>query len=134
MKRVTKEAILLLVLAGLLSGCAEGPENAGPAPLSERNNLAFMAPETGFSFSRLDMEEEPSEDAERIELTEGNLVLSGEGEYVLSSSLAGQVILEGDEDSQFHLFLSGAQITSSHGPAIWAGHSDKIVITAMAGT
>ena len=129
-----KKCIALLLAAGLLSGCAGAREPQPPVSLSALDNLAFMPPETGFFFSDLDMSEEPAEDAERIELSEGPLILSGGGEYVLSGYLSGQVILEGDEDSQFHLFLSDAQITSPHGPAIRALHSAKLVLTAMAGT
>ena len=123
----------ILILAGLLAGCGAAPVSS-PGSLSELNNLALLPPEAGFSFSALDKEEEPSEAARMVELSEETLVLSEEGEYVLSGYLSGQVILDGDEDSQYHIFLSDASITSPHGPAIRATRAAKVVLTAMAGT
>ncbi len=130
-KRIT----VLLILSLLLSGCAAQTTEAPAMSLMELDNLQTIPPEERLTLSDLDLSEQPGEDCERIVLEQcrGPLVLEKGGEYLLMGTLVGQVILTGEEEEQFHLFLQHATIIPGHGPAIYARNPSKVVVTVLEG-
>lgn len=56
------------------------------------------------------------------------------GDYVLSGTLDGQVLIEAPEDAKVRLILSGVTIVSPEGPAIYEQQADKLIITLAEGT
>ena len=78
----------------------------------------------------------PSE-AEVIDLgaLAGNLLtITAKGDYVLSGSFAGQIVVEVPEEDKVRLILNGVSITSPQGPAIYEKQADKLIITLAEGT
>ena len=77
-------------------------------------------------------------DAQTIDLNawaDGSVVtVTEKGDYVLTGSLNGQIVIEAPEDAKVRLILNGATITSPEGPAIYEKQSDKLIITLAAGT
>ena len=68
------------------------------------------------------------------ELTEKTLCLTQEGDYVLSGSFDGQVVIKAGKEDIVRLILCGASIVSQTGPAIYEKQADKLIITLAEGT
>lgn len=76
-----------------------------------------------------------SADGAGVSVTDGKIAITKEGTYVLSGTFDGTVSVEtGDKDAKVRLVLNGFTITSSGGPAIYAGTADKVTITTAKGT
>ena len=77
-------------------------------------------------------------DAKAIDLnalTPGEtLTITEKGDYVLSGSLQGQVVIEVPEEDKVRLILNGVSITAQEGPAIYEKQADKLIITLAEGT
>jgi hypothetical protein len=88
-------------------------------------------------FSDRDLTGEYYSNVTEVDLDElkGNYEITAEGTYVFSGRLNGyqiRVLLNDTEKAQ--IVLSGADITSSDGPAIYVVSGDKVFITLAAGT
>lgn len=76
-----------------------------------------------------------SADGAGVSAADGQIAITKEGTYVLSGTFDGTVSVEtGDKDAKVRLVLNGFTITSSDGPAIYAGTADKVTITTADGT
>lgn len=65
----------------------------------------------------------------------GDYTIASEGVYVFSGTLAnGSIIVNAGEEDKVQIVLSGASITNSDGPAIYAVSADKVFVTAADGT
>ena len=62
------------------------------------------------------------------------VTITGKGDYVLTGSHQGQVVIAAGEEDKVHLILQGAEIVSPEGPAIYAKSCDKLIVTLAAGT
>ena len=62
------------------------------------------------------------------------ITISQKGDYVLSGTLNGQIVIEASKEDKVHLILNGVTITSSQGPAIYEKQADKLIVTLAAGT
>lgn len=62
------------------------------------------------------------------------LTLSAKGDYVLSGTYNGQIVVDAAEDDKVRLILNGVSITSPEGPAIYEKQADKLIITLAEGT
>ncbi len=70
--------------------------------------------------------------AETIDLssvTDSQLILSAEGDYVLTGSLQGQILIDAPEDARVRLILNNVSIASSSGPAIYEKQADQLIVT-----
>ena len=65
---------------------------------------------------------------------DGQVLITEEGDYVLSGTLNGQVVIEAPEEDKVRLILNGVTITADQGPAIYEKRSDKLIITLAEGT
>ncbi len=66
-------------------------------------------------------------------LTE-NLVITAEGDYVLSGETTFSIIINADEEAKVRLILNGVTIQSAEGPAIRENVADKLILTLAEGT
>ena len=62
------------------------------------------------------------------------LTISEKGDYVLSGTLRGQILIEVPEEDKVRLILNGVNITAQEGPAIYEKSADKLIITLAEGT
>ncbi|MBR1585807.1 MAG: carbohydrate-binding domain-containing protein [Clostridia bacterium] len=62
------------------------------------------------------------------------LILSSKGDYVLSGSFSGQIVVEAPEEDKVRLILNGVTIASPQGPAIYEKQADKLIVTLADGT
>lgn len=62
------------------------------------------------------------------------ITISQKGDYVLSGTLNGQIVIEASAEGKVHLILNGVTITSPQGPAIYEKQADKLIVTLAAGT
>ncbi len=62
------------------------------------------------------------------------LTISEKGDYVLSGTLRGQILVEVPEEDKVRLILNGVNITAQEGPAIYEKQADKLIITLAEGT
>jgi hypothetical protein len=88
------------------------------------------------ALTELDKKTEPEAAVEiMLDDYEDEVVLDKAGEYILSGSLYGHIVVEAKEQN-VHLFLNNVLITSKGGPAIMVpdGSADKLIITVMEGT
>ncbi len=67
------------------------------------------------------------QDSNEIRITEN-------GDYVLSGTLNGQIVIEAQEDAKVRLILNGVSITGLQGPAIYEKQADKLIVTLAEGT
>ncbi len=114
---------VFMVLAVLLSGlAAAGAEGMDVSTL-------YKTRDTDDSWSAVE--------AEVIDLntvTDAELTISEKGNYVLSGSYSGRIIIDVPEEEKVRLILNGAEITSIEGPAIYEKQADKLIITLAADT
>ena len=79
-----------------------------------------------------------ADDAQTIDLNawaDGSVIsVTEKGDYVLTGSLNGQIVVEAPEDAKVRLILNGVTITSPEGPAIYEKQADKLIITLAEGT
>jgi hypothetical protein len=88
------------------------------------------------ALTELDQKSEPEAAVEiKLDDYEDEVVLDKAGEYILSGSLDGHIVVDASEQN-IHLFLNNVSITSKQGPAIMVpdGAADKLIITVMEGT
>jgi len=72
---------------------------------------------------------------EGAEATDGNLIISGEGTYVISGVLDdGQIIVDAGDADKIRIVLNGASITCADNAAIYIKAADKVFITVAEGT
>ena len=57
------------------------------------------------------------------------LTITEKGDYVLSGSLQGQVVVEVPEEDKVRLILNGVSITAQEGPAIYEKQADNLILT-----
>ena len=67
-------------------------------------------------------------------VSDGKLVISEAGTYVLSGAFDGQVLIETGKEDVVHLVLNGAEITSEGAYAIASVKGQKLVVTLADGT
>ncbi len=130
MKRSTaRKCTVAAVCAALfLTACAEESPAAGE-----------IWPETAwqaaFAITREDQKTEPEQPREvRLPAEDGTLLITEGGEYLLSGSMEGQIIVDACEDELVHLYLAGVSVTSPQGPAIRIEEASKVVVTLMSET
>ena len=104
-------------------------------------SLHVVAEETDVSalYKTRDVEDTWSADhAQMIDLNaapSGNAItITAKGDYVLSGTLNGQIVIEAPEEDEVRLILNGVTIASSEGPAIYETQSDKLIVTLPEGT
>lgn len=72
---------------------------------------------------------------EGAEATDGNLIISSEGTYVISGVLDdGQIIVDAGDADKIRIVLNGASITCADNAAIYIKVADKVFITVAEGT
>ncbi len=64
----------------------------------------------------------------------GEIRITQKGDYVLSGTLNGRIVIEVPENDKVRLILNGVTITSPEGPAIYEKQADKLIITLAPGT
>lgn len=69
-----------------------------------------------------------------ITFSDGILAIRAAGDYVLSGSLNGQVLIDASSNDTVHLFLNGVSIQCSNSSAIYGSQSDRIIISLVEGT
>ena len=62
------------------------------------------------------------------------LTISEKGDYVLSGTLRGQILIEVPEEDKVRLILNGVNITAQEGPAIYEKSADTLLVALAAGT
>ncbi len=67
-------------------------------------------------------------------VTGNNVTLTAAGDYVLSGSYSGQVVVEAPEDAKVRLILNGVSIVSPEGPAIYEKQANKLIVTLAENT
>jgi hypothetical protein len=126
---VKEKTILAILCAGvLLCGCRDTAADGG--------DLAGQQGEvTDFVITAQDNHTDSS-GAQKIDLgvCGEQLTITEGGDYLLCGSMEGQVFINAYEDELVHLYLSDAQITSPHGPAICAVSAAKLIVTLVSDT
>lgn len=143
----------ILCMAMLLMACADagaagqdisngqqaltGQNRENAADGQEADWLAQRMKQDRRTKNDLQTEPEDMEKAEQIDLNtceNGNVILTDGGDIWLSGSLEGQIVIDIEEDELVHLYLSGAEIISPNGPAIWIQEAAKVIVTLVSDT
>jgi hypothetical protein len=138
-KIISKILIFICLCVGLVIcwNAGKAYENSGSSkyinvPVAEES---FDETFPYLAVTELDSKTIP-ENATEINLDDysNEVYLSG-GDYILSGSLTGHIIIDAKEQN-IHLFLNGVSITSAGGPAIMVpdNSGEKLVITLVDGT
>lgn len=69
-----------------------------------------------------------------VKLTDGQMLITAEGEYCLSGEFTMPVVIRVDDKDKVQLILNGAHISVADGPAIYIEDADKVFITLAEGT
>ena len=79
-----------------------------------------------------------ADEAQAIDLNaypDGSVVrITEKGDYILSGTLRGQILIEAGEEEKVRLILNGVAITADEGPAIYEKQADKLIVTLADGT
>ncbi|MBR5967100.1 MAG: carbohydrate-binding domain-containing protein, partial [Lachnospiraceae bacterium] len=67
-------------------------------------------------------------------VSNGTCTITEAGEYTLTGSLSGSIIIDAGEDAEVTLVLAGASITSSDAAPIYVVSADKVTVKAQNGT
>lgn len=78
--------------------------------------------------------ETEGKNTDKVLASEGEIVISGKGTYVLEGSFSGTVVVRAPEDEKIHLVLNNASVTGLNGPAILEESCDKLILMLPAGT
>lgn len=74
-------------------------------------------------------------DSDTVTIEGGQVVIKGEGVYLLSGTLTdGQIVVNDGDTDKVQLVLAGVDITSSTSAAIYALEADKVFVTLAVGT
>lgn len=74
-------------------------------------------------------------DSDAVTIEGGQVVIKGEGVYLLSGTLTdGQIVVNAGDTDKVQLVLAGVDITSSTSAAIYALEADKVFVTLAVGT
>ncbi len=126
MKNKAKSALSLLLAMMML--CAAPFMPAAAAETVDVTTL-YKARDTEEAWS--------AEEARSVDLSSAEAAIvriTEAGDYVLSGTLNGQVLVEAPEDAKVRLILNGVSIVSPEGPAIYEQQADKLIITLAEGT
>ena len=120
-----KLGTLILAVMMMLSGWTQAPARA-------ENTVDTV--DVSALFKSKDVEENWETDSTRVidlnAFESGSVVsITEKGDYVLSGSLEGQILIEAPEDEKVRLILNGVTITCPQGPAIYEKQADKLIIT-----
>ena len=145
MKKVYSLIAIALVTALLLCSCAEaGHENVSqPVQSAEEQSMQISAEE--ISVPVIDDFADDSKTAVgdfAIEVAEGGeyeqsngvYTLKTSGEYTLSGSLAGQIIVDAAEDSEVKIILDGVSVTCSDSAPILVKCASEVTIRSEEGS
>lgn len=143
-------AASVLILALVLSGGCGAKESAGSSAASKTAGVDAAVTDEMINIKKSDYETDwesesyitvtadgssASADGAGVSTSNGRILIAKEGTYVLSGTFDGTVSVDtGSKDAKVRLVLNGFAITSSDGPAIYAGTADKVTITTAKGT
>ena len=139
-------SILSAALLALSAGCQAAESSSGGSATADTQATtaqAVSAVESAQAISSeaySDRDLDPSyDDSEAVSVdlsaVTGDYTITQAGIYVLTGTLVnGSVIVNAGEADKVQIVLSGASITSSDGPAIYAVEADKLFITAAENT
>lgn len=135
-----------LLLVSALSGCAAEPADAknpsGAEQTTENTSSERKAPsdtaaeqKAGLKYSNADLDDSADEQAQRITLGDGDVLIDRSGTYILSGTLSdGQIVVTLDKTEKAHLILEGVDVSNSDGPALHITSCDKVILTLADGT
>lgn len=130
MKRGTarKSTVAAVCAALFLTACA----GEDPAAREVWQETAWQP---AFEITREDEKTGPEQPKEvQLPIETGTFLIAEGGEYLLSGSMEGQIIVDACEDELVHLYLAGVSVNSRQGPAILIEEASKVVVTLMSET
>lgn len=153
-----KKRLLLLILAALLglSGCSgtNGVSSSAPSSSSSAADSSLSSSEAAVQdaaneiYSKKDLNDQWTEkDCTLIALSDSPVVtgsgaeadgqvvrITAGGDYLLSGSFTGQIVVDAGKKDDVRLILNGAEITSPDSAALWVKQADKVILTLAAGS
>lgn len=128
-KGAARKSIVTAVCAALLLTACAGEDPAAGEAWPE------TAWQPAFAITREDEKTRPEQPREvQLPIETGTFLIAEGGEYLLSGSMDGQIIVDACEDELVHLYLAGVSITSRRGPAIRVEEASKVVVTLVSET
>ena len=129
LKRRSRSVCLLIftLVVFMLSGC-------GTEETSSTDSSSAYA--SSFKVTKADQQTDESDDVIKVDLgkeTQDSYTISDAGEYELSGSYDGQIIVDAEEQI-VHIFLNNADIHCLSGPAIDVLSAGKVIITSLPDT
>jgi hypothetical protein len=73
-------------------------------------------------------------DSEGVQVDGNCVTITQAGDYLLSGSLQGQLIIDADEEDKVHLILDGAEISCESSAALYVSQADKVFVTTASGS
>lgn len=151
MKCKTKKRLaMLLALITVLSAASGCSKNEGSSSESQSQNASATESMIDTSFDAADLDvgyDESSSctvllngDSAEIsgsgaEFSDGNLIISAAGTYVLSGTISdGQIIVDVDKESDIKLVFNGINVSCSDNAALFINKADKVTITLESGS
>lgn len=89
-----------------------------------------------FDYKDADLNTEAGADAVTLDLSalSGTHTITQGGDYLLTGSMNGQLLIQAGESDKVHLLLNNASISNPSGVAIYGADADKIILTLRDGT
>ena len=148
MKRILFSLFLVsLILACVLTGCGVSTPSYTPSRTESGTSGAALQPQTESAVEAVtaaDAEQNKTDIPDGFTVTtdiedgysyeSSVLTITSAGEYTLSGTLTGQVLIAAGEDDKVTLNLGGVSIQCSTGAPIVCTSADKLVIHAAEGT
>lgn len=72
--------------------------------------------------------------SEAVSFSDGKVVISAAGTYILTGELNGSVYIEAGKEDVIHLILDGASISSAEASPIYEEKCDKLIVTLKDGS
>lgn len=130
----TKSIVIALALCAVLCAALCLSACAGEDPAA-REVWQETAWQPAFAITREDEKTESEQPKEvHLSIETGTFLIAEGGEYLLSGSMEGQIIVDACEDELVHLYLAGVSVNSHQGPAILIEEASKVVVTLMSET
>ncbi|WP_124098153.1 carbohydrate-binding domain-containing protein [Ruminococcus sp. Marseille-P6503] len=145
-KRLAMLLALIIVLSAA-SGCSKN-ENSSSSSQSQNASATEATIDTSFDAVDLDVGYDESSSCAVVlnggsadisgsgaEFTDGNLVISAAGTYMLSGTVSdGQIIVDADKESDIKLVFKGVNVSCSDNSALFVNKANKVTITLEAGS
>ena len=133
--------IVLLIFAALLglSSCGTPPSASSSETTGQSANGTYSSKDLNDQWREADctlivLSDSPAVTGSGAETDGRTVTITEGGDYLLSGSFSGQVVVDAGKKDDVRLILNGVEINAPDSAAIWVKQADKVILTLAEGS